>query len=115
MSINESREASRYRLSYNLSAVYEGSSEAIPIRPPDLSTRGMFINTPQFLPVGAVLKLRLGFSGAEVLLRAEVRHCMPGLGVGVEFVDLSPEALRAIEEEINNHLATCEGRPVLQN
>jgi len=39
-------------------------------------------------------------SGYELNVRAEVRHCVPGVGVGVEFVDLSPEALRGIEEEI---------------
>jgi hypothetical protein len=32
--------------------------------------------------------------------RAEVRHFKPGSGVGVEFIDLSAEALRAILAEI---------------
>jgi hypothetical protein len=32
--------------------------------------------------------------------RAEVRYCLSGVGVGVEFIDLAPEAQRAIEEEM---------------
>ncbi len=90
-----------------VSAVYEGSSETIPLCLPDLSPAGMFIHTLQFLPTGSVLKLRLLLSGREFLLRAEVRHCVPGQGVDVEFVAPSPEALLAIEEELTNHPAAA--------
>lgn len=103
MSNQGARELSRRQFSCIVSAVYEGTSETIPLRPPDLSVRGMFIHTSQFLPTGSVLKLRLLLSGRETLLRAEVRHCVPGQGVGVEFVNPSPEALLAIEEEMKNH------------
>ena len=96
------REVKRHGLLSDLSVVYEGATEGIPVHLPDLSTRGMFINTPEQFPKGAVLKLhfRLIHSGYELNARAEVRHCVPGVGVGVEFVTLTPEALRAIEDEI---------------
>ena len=98
----ENRAAERYELASDLSVVYEGDTEQIPVYPPDLSIQGMFINTPAQLPVGSVLKLhfRLVHCGDELNVRAEVRHCVPGVGVGVEFVDLSPEGRQAIEEEI---------------
>src|SRR5258706_11015605 len=102
MSNQEARELSRSPFSCILSAVYEGASQAISLRPPDLSAGGMFIHTTEFLPRGSVLKLRLLLSGHEFLLRAEVRHCFSGQGVGVEFVNPSPEALLAIEEEVNS-------------
>jgi hypothetical protein len=35
-----------------------------------------------------------------VSVRAEVRHCDPGFGVGVEFLELPPDALQAIEKEL---------------
>jgi PilZ domain-containing protein len=112
----ESREVSRRQCSCILSAVYEGDSKAIPLRPPDLSAGGMFISTAQFLPADSVLKLRLLLSGREFLLRAEVRHCLPGQGVGVEFVNPSPEALLAIEEEMKNHpSAACIFFPPTSN
>ena len=81
---------------------YEGYSEAIVTRPPDISTRGMFINTGSTFPEGAVLnvRFRLAISDVEVRSRAEVRYCLPGVGVGVEFVDISPAAVAAIEKEI---------------
>ncbi|HEY6467919.1 MAG TPA: PilZ domain-containing protein, partial [Candidatus Acidoferrales bacterium] len=70
--------------------------------PPDISTRGMFINTTRTFPEGAVLnvRFRLALSGCEVHSRAEVRYCLAGVGVGVEFIDISQDSVQAIEREI---------------
>jgi PilZ domain len=63
----------------------------------------MFIHIPQEFPEGAVLKLefRLSRSGYTVKTRAEVRYSLPGVGIGVEFVDISPDDERAITSEID--------------
>ncbi|MGB9467347.1 MAG: PilZ domain-containing protein [Candidatus Acidiferrum sp.] len=81
---------------------YEGQNEEIVVKPPNLSTRGMFINTSRTFPEGAVLNLRfnLVLTNAEVRTRCEVRYCQAGVGVGVEFIGLSPEATKMIEREI---------------
>lgn len=96
------RQARRIAPLRDLSVTYEGRSEDVALRPPDISTRGMFINTSQNFPEGAVLivQFRLGHSGVEISTRAEVRYCLPGVGVGVEFVGISEEARRAIEREL---------------
>jgi hypothetical protein len=62
----------------------------------------MFINTSTSYPQGAILKLRFRLSNTRVLIetRCEVRYCLKGVGVGAEFLDLSPEHLYAIQEEI---------------
>ena len=85
-----------------LSLSYEGSKEQIHIRPPNLSARGMFICTSHIFPEGAVLSLRfrLAYTGAELQTRCEVRHCMPGVGIGVEFIGVTPEMERQIAREI---------------
>ncbi|HEX5424408.1 MAG TPA: PilZ domain-containing protein [Candidatus Acidoferrales bacterium] len=85
-----------------LSVTYEGRSEDVALRPPDISTHGMFINTNRRFPEGAVLNVqfRLGQSGAHVSTRAEVRYCLAGVGVGIEFIDISAEAVQAIEREV---------------
>jgi len=102
MKKHESREVERYEQPSSLSVVYEGACEEIPVHPTDLSVRGMFIHTPNVFPQGSVLKVRfrLRRPDYEVNVRAEVRHCIPGQGVGVEFLNLSGEAQWAIEEEI---------------
>jgi len=86
----------------DLSVTYEGHSESISTRLPDISTRGMFINTNHDFPESAVLnvRFRLALSGVEIQTRAEVRYCLKGVGVGVEFVEIAPQAVRAIEREI---------------
>jgi hypothetical protein len=96
------REEQRLPHLRNLSLVYEGYSEVVSLRPPDISLRGMFINTDRRYPEGAVLKLhfRLTRSGADVVARSEVRYCIPGVGVGVEFIELPPKSARAIEKEL---------------
>lgn len=86
----------------DLCVTYEGRSEDVALRPPDISTRGMFINTTHNFPEGAVLNVQfcLWHSGVKISTRAEVRYCLPGVGVGVEFVDISAAAVKAIEDEI---------------
>jgi len=95
------RQAERFAHYRELSIVYEGASLDIPVRAPDISIRGMFINTSQRFPEGAVLRIcfRLSRTNQPVTARGEVRYCLPGVGIGVEFIGLPEEAQRAIEEE----------------
>jgi hypothetical protein len=95
------REARIQHLS-ELHMSYEGGGCEIPIRPPDLSPHGMFVNTSTHFPEGAVvnLRFRLTRSNVAVQTRGEVRYCLPGIGIGVEFVGLGAEAVRAIEKEL---------------
>jgi len=87
-----------------LSFSYEGKVEEVPIRLPDVSVQGMFIHTGHHFPEGAVLKVRfrLARSRYEVHARAEVRYCLPGVGIGVEFVEIAAEARLAIENELRD-------------
>ena len=104
----------RIRTVESISVNYEGRIEEVAARLPDVSPRGMFINTNQRFPEGAVLnvRFRLAVSGAEIQTRGEVRYCQPGVGVGVEFIGISPEATQQIEREIE----LCSGgrRPTIR-
>jgi len=101
-SITGSRKDARYPQLSELSMTYEGYSEDIVLRAPDLSPHGMFVNTSREFAEGSVLKLRfrLSRSGVLVQTRCEVRFCLKGVGVGVEFVGITPEFVHAIEDEI---------------
>ena len=81
---------------------YEGTGERIISRVPDVSTTGMFINTSRTYTEGAVLNLSfcLALSGLEVHVRGEVRYSLPGVGVGVQFIDIAENAIHSIEQEI---------------
>jgi hypothetical protein len=87
------REWSRLSSFRDLTLTYEGDTEELTLRQPDISPRGMFISTATRFPEGTVLKLgfRLTRSNHAVKTRGEVRYCLPGVGVGIEFVDMAPE------------------------
>lgn len=92
-----------------ISISYEGQDEKIVVKPPNLSKRGIFINTSRTFPEGAVLNLHFGLllTNVEIHTRGEVRYCRPGVGVGVEFIGLAPEDQQLIEREIAlNHTKT---------
>ena len=92
----------RHQYLSDLSIAYEGYEEEVQLHTPDISARGMFIHTSLHFPEGAVIKVkfRLSRSNFEVNARCEVRYCLTGVGIGIEFVEISPEAQRAIEEEL---------------
>ena len=101
----ETRGDKRYYSHFSeLSFSYEGKVEEVPIRPPDVSVQGMFIQTARHFPEGAVLKVRfrLARTRYEVHARAVVRYCLPGVGIGVEFVEISNDARNAIENELRD-------------
>lgn len=96
------RRESRFSHLSELHLTYEGGGDSVFIRPPDISLHGMFVNTSTHFPEGAVviLRFRLTRSNIEVQTRAEVRYCLGGIGIGVEFLAIGPEAVSAIEEEL---------------
>jgi hypothetical protein len=100
--VRPSRNCARFPHLRELSLIYEGRPDVICIHPPDISTQGMFINTTLRYPEGTVLKLRfrLARTYVEIFARGEVRYCLPGVGIGVQFLELASEAARAIEKEI---------------
>ena len=75
-----------------LHLTYEGSRRSVSDSPSDISVHGMFVNTSTHFPEGAVvnLRFRLTRSNVEVQTRGEVRYCLPGIGIGVEFIGIGP-------------------------
>jgi hypothetical protein len=66
------------------------------VRLADLSTDGAFVDARTVLPPGSMANLRFTLLGHEVTARAEVRYSMPGMGMGLRFVEVSPEGRELI-------------------
>src|SRR5512147_3159641 len=83
----EQRRAPRV-LYRDLKIVYDGIPNLVEKRSPNLSTSGMFINTARTYPPGAQLRLRFDLlrTGIRVEALGNVRYCLLGIGVGVQFV-----------------------------
>ena len=99
----EHRTNSRYSAYSDLRLTYEGSSTELSIRVPDISPKGMFVNTTLQFPEGTVLKVnfRLPKSGVTIHARAEVRYFLKDVGVGLEFISLDEPSKEAIEREMS--------------
>ena len=99
---DEVRRAIRIQ-SHDLKIIYDGCTDWVDVRSPDISTTGAFINTPHAFPKGTKLKLRFELPGTGTRIQAvgEVRYCLPGVGAGVEFVDLHALARTAIQKYID--------------
>jgi hypothetical protein len=97
----EQRQAPRV-LYRDLKIIYDGMADIVDKRSPDLTTSGMFINTPRCYPPGAQLRLRFDLLRTGVIVQAlgDVRYCLPGIGVGVHFVKLPEYARAAIAKEL---------------
>ncbi len=116
----EHRTSGRYSPYSDLRLTYEGSSTELSIRVPDISPKGMFVNTTQQFPEGTVLKVgfRLPKSGVAIHARAEVRYFLKDVGVGLEFISLDEPSKEAIEREmsqrtqaVNRRLREVFGKP----
>ena len=104
---NPAREHERFQYPPELVVSCEGTAGKIPLSGPDISVHGMFVNTPTPLAEGTVLKLSFRLTRTKIAVRGEVRYCVPGVGVGVEFIDLSTEARDAITQEIKQFHETA--------
>ena len=75
----------------------EDSPAPVTARISDLSTTGAFLDCLNTLPVGTRLGLRFVLNEHLVTVVSEVMHSMPQFGMGVRFLNLSPESRAMIE------------------
>lgn len=89
-------------LYHDLKIAYDGITEIVDARAPDLSTSGMFINTPHPYPTGAQIGLQFDLlrTGINVKAMGNLRYYLPGIGVGAQFVNLPEDARAAMEKEL---------------
>ncbi len=101
--MNERERRGAKRVTFFSEARLEGMDVAhANVRLADLSVEGAFVDTRTVLPVGAVTRVRFNILGRDVTVSAEVRYSMPGMGIGVRFLDLSPEDREVIERLLNS-------------
>jgi c-di-GMP-binding flagellar brake protein YcgR len=77
----------------------------------DVSAGGMFVETTVPCEKGARVELRfhLNDGGPVILAQADVKYLVPKLGMGVEFVNLSPPDRERLENYVKGSVATTSG------
>jgi PilZ domain-containing protein len=103
MSDSDKRASKRvsYPCEVDCSGVGVGMSPLNP-RISDLSITGAFVDSMVTLPRGTRIRLKFSLPSLVVSCLGEVMHDMPQFGMGVRFLDLTPEQRVAIEEVVAN-------------
>lgn len=82
----------------------------------DLSKHGVFVHTSQDLPIGTTITLRFTVlldDPVGIVARGRVaRHQQSPKGLGIEFLELSPEMLLRIDDIIANRRPRDLGPPI---
>jgi PilZ domain len=90
-----------YPCEVECSGVGAGLSPLSP-RISDLSVSGAFVDSMVTLPAGTMVRMKFSLPSLVVNCVGEVVHDMPQFGMGVRFIDLTPEQKLAIEEVVAN-------------
>jgi len=66
----------------------------------DISDDGMYIYSRRSFLEGTILEINFELGGKHFDLSVKVSHVQPGVGFGVTFMDIEPEALEALHEVV---------------
>jgi hypothetical protein len=87
--------------------IYFDGSEGVGIaQTRNISAQGLYFDTLTVIPKGVRLKLRLPINPEAkeyLVVEAVVAYSQPGVGVGVEFVDLDEQSQERLERFINEN------------
>lgn len=96
----ERRRSARHQLILDL---YFDGAEGVGIaQTRDINIHGLYFNSLTIIPKGARLKLRLPINAARefLVIDAEVVYSQPKIGCAVEFVEMTSEAEKVLEQFI---------------
>lgn len=73
-------------------------------RSTDISEGGLFISAIQSFEDGEVMEITIPINKEKIIVKAQVKYCQPGIGMGIAFID-SEEDLRIKIKELVDSLA----------
>lgn len=97
----------QYRLSFYCQVCVAGLDTHCGSRIADLGVGGAFIESRRVLPPGSRTSIAFAIQGRPLATAAEVRYAIPGIGMGVRFLDLDETGQTAIRRLVVN----LEARP----
>ena len=95
---NDRRRHTRYKTVLPVEIGREGQSFGVRGETTDVSTSGFYYSTMMQMPVGTMMNVKVWFDDTSLTCKAVVRTADPGVGNGIEFVDLDPKSQEALEQ-----------------
>lgn len=85
------RRRARHKISFALELRDERTNVPLRVNATDISGNGCYIETIMPIQVGTSLKVEFFIEDERVTSTAIVRTCDPGVGMGIEFISLTPD------------------------
>lgn len=70
----------------------------------DLSIGGLFIQTGRNFQVGTTVSVTMLLDGKSISVRANVQYAKEAIGMGLQFIELTPSQKQAIEKYVNSKI-----------
>ena len=68
----------------------------------DISEGGLFVSAIQYFEQGDVIEVSIPIKGEKITVKAQVKYCQQGIGMGIMFVDLNDEQKAKLRELIES-------------
>jgi hypothetical protein len=75
----------------------------------DISGRGCYVESQAPLPLGTPLTIIFWIESDKIITPAVVRTSDPGVGMGIEFIGLSPQNQVRVQQAVERAFATIRG------
>ena len=103
--MNDLRETKRYPFREHI--LIDGSKTCTST---DISKGGIYVSAIQYFPEHSILELAIPYNGKTISLKGKVQYYQAGIGLGIQFIELTDEQ-KAIIEEIVDHIAQQDSPP----
>lgn len=98
---NNRRRFARHRISFPLEARDERVKTPMRVNATDISGNGCYVETILPLPVGTTLRVDFWMDTEKISTSAVVRTSDPGVGMGVEFIGMTPDAKQRLQAHLD--------------
>ena len=98
---NNRRRFARHRISFPLEARDERVKTPMRVNATDISGNGCYVETILPLAVGTALRVDFWMDSEKISTSAVVRTSDPGVGMGVEFIGMTPDAKQRLQAHLD--------------
>jgi hypothetical protein len=107
--LNSKRRFERLRVPFPIEIRNDRGGAAMQTNTSDISGRGCYIESHAPLPLGTPLTIIFWIESEKIITPAVVRTCDPGVGMGIEFIGLSPQNQGRVQQAVEKAFATSRG------
>ena len=107
--INSKRRFERLRVPFPIEIRDDRGGPAMQTAASDISGRGCYVESQAPLPLGMPLTIIFWIDSDKIITPAVVRTCDPGVGMGIEFIGLSPQDQGRVQQAVEKAFSGSRG------